>query len=211
MGPAAPAVTGAAGNTPAAQTEAVQAAQPAVSTGQSEAAAQTAPATASSSPLFPGLDLALDADLPQESQQAALFGVSPLETLEPVQAQSDAVRLGVEGPVYTEAGDHSSLLVVDQGQQVHFQQSPYGYDLFRIPPVSINTPNCTPPCDIEAAAANVEKLLKAYDLSRFSFHLQPSPTIPGQVDIIQMAGNGFPLIVPVELASSVAHQRKRGG
>lgn len=153
--------------------------------------------SAASSPLFPGLDLKLETNLPGGTTEAKLYFVRNDRAPEAQEAAQIAGRLGVDGALYSEIGLPGRWLVQDEGRRVHLLGSPRRFDLSLAPSISVLPPECEPPCAAPGADAKVEGFLQDGDLAETDFRLEPSARIPGRFDLRQYI-DGYPLFTAEE-------------
>jgi hypothetical protein len=110
-------------------------------------------------------------------------------------SQNLAGALDIEGPAYRSTGSDGGYLVLDEIQRFRTSGVHPVFELAYSPSVLLPAASCTPPCLAESAASKLESFLKDRDLLNFEYRLQPSPSIPRQVEIFRLL-DGAPLISP---------------
>jgi len=156
---------------------------------------QPGPAPVDSSPLFPGLDLAMQADLPAAPQAASLYGFPPELIASDATARTNALSFGVNGQPQGVSGSSAGFWVFDGVKRFWKSSSHKFFDLYLLPPMLLPGADCSAPCLPDGAASRVDRFLKDSNSFQFDYNLQPSPAVPHQVDIFQLL-EGAPLISP---------------
>ncbi len=166
-----------------------------------------------SSPLFPGLDLILQADFPDAPAQARLYRLidPPAWTLEEVNQISAGFM--THGQIYREkvpATKGEIFLAIEDTAQLYLPSSPRSLTYYAYTPALFPNTQCTPPCLNAKTVAEIEARLQVLKLLNFPYQIRQSEHRPWLIQFFQTL-EGAPVLTDAEGGAQLEVQALNDG
>lgn len=166
-----------------------------------------------SSPLFPGLDLILQANFPDAPAQASLYRwVDPADWT-PEEVNEISAGFMPHGQVYREKTSDSvsgNFLAIENTAHLYFSSWPRSLNYYAHTPAIFLNAQCAPPCLNAEIVAEIEARLQALKLLNFPYQLRQSEHRPWVIQFFQTL-DGAPVLTDAEGGAQLEVQAEDNG